>query len=67
MARYATPGKTEGRRHKLKRTGRHSSPSHVQQVARQASKAAPAVAVVGALAAAPHIYQATPAKALLYE
>jgi hypothetical protein len=63
MAQYAVPGKPEGRRHKLRRTGRHSTPSHVQQVARQASKAAPAVAVVGALAAAPHIYQATPARA----
>jgi LysM repeat protein len=38
---------------KFRRTGRHAAPSQAQKVARRAGKAAPAVAVVGALAAAP--------------
>jgi hypothetical protein len=40
---------------KIRKTGRHSSPSQVGKVAQRAGKAAPAVAVVGALAAAPQI------------
>jgi hypothetical protein len=55
------------RKRKLRRNGRHTSPSQAQKVARRAGKAAPAVAVVGALAAAaPHIHvfgQAAPAAA----
>lgn len=52
---------THGRKKKLRRTGRHTSPSQVQKVAKRAGMAAPAVAVVGALAAAPHLrdHQAT--------
>jgi len=44
-------GKSRSR--KFRRTGRHTAPSQVQKVARRAGQAAPAVAVVGALAAAP--------------
>jgi LysM repeat protein len=44
-------GKSRSR--KFRRTGRHTAPSQAQKVARRAGQAAPAVAVVGALAAAP--------------
>lgn len=43
-----------GRKRKFFRKGRHTAPSQVQKVAKRAGMAAPAVAVVGALAAAPH-------------
>jgi Phage tail lysozyme len=45
-----------GRKRKYFRKGRHSAPSQVQKVAKRAGMAAPAVAVVGALAAAPHLH-----------
>lgn len=45
-----------GRKRKFFRKGRHTAPSQVQKVARRAGLAAPAVAVVGALAAAPHVH-----------
>jgi hypothetical protein len=45
-----------GKKPKFRRTGRHTAPSPVQKVAKRAGLAAPAVAVVGALAAAPHLY-----------
>lgn len=55
------------RKRKLRRRGRHTSLSPAQKVARRAGKAAPAVAVVGALAAAaPHLHvfgEAAPAAA----
>ena len=44
-----------GRKGKIRRTGRHTTPSQVQKVARRAGLAAPAVAVVGALAATPQV------------
>lgn len=43
---------------KIRRRGRHATPSQVEKVATQAGKAAPAVAIAGALVAAP---QAQPA------
>ncbi|HEV3382086.1 MAG TPA: LysM peptidoglycan-binding domain-containing protein [Trebonia sp.] len=39
---------------KIRRTGRHKTPSQVEKVAAQAGKAAPAMAIAGALVAAPH-------------
>jgi Phage tail lysozyme len=50
-----------GRKRKFFRKGRHTAPSQVQKVARKAGLAAPAVAVVGALAAAPHVHGHPPA------
>ena len=38
---------------KIRRTGRHTTPSQVQKVTETAGKAAPALAIVGVLAAAP--------------
>jgi hypothetical protein len=40
---------------KIRKAGRHSAPSQVGKVAQRAGKAAPAVAVIGALAAAPQV------------
>ena len=40
----------------MRRTGRHAAPSQAHKVARAAGKAAPAVAVLGALAAVPQIH-----------
>jgi nucleoid-associated protein YgaU len=51
---------------KIRRTGRHAAPSQVEKVAEKAGKAAPAVAIAGALvAAAPQAHAAvqTPATA----
>jgi LysM repeat protein len=50
---------------KLRRTGRHATPSQVEKVAEKAGKAAPAVAIAGALVALPqsaHASEKTPAK-----
>jgi LysM repeat protein len=47
---------------KIFRTGRHTTPSQAEQIAQQARKAVPAVAVVGALAAAPQAHAASPAR-----
>ena len=55
---------------KIRRTGRHAAPSQVEKVAEKAGKAAPAVAIAGALvAAAPQAHAAarTPAKATVTE
>jgi LysM repeat protein len=41
------------RQHKIRRTGRHATPSPVEKVAGTAVKAAPAVAIAGALVALP--------------
>ena len=49
----ATPGT---RTRKIRRRGRHQAPSPVRKVAKRAGVAAPAVAVAGALAAAPHLH-----------
>jgi LysM repeat protein len=54
------------RPHKIRRTGRHTTPSQVEKVAETAVKAAPAVAIAGALVALPqtaHASVRTPAKA----
>jgi LysM repeat protein len=48
---------------KLRRTGRHTTPSQVEKVAEKAGKAAPAMAIsAGVLMAAPHGHNAAPAK-----
>ena len=52
----ATPGT---RTRKIRRRGRHQAPSPVRKVAKRAGVAAPAVAVAGALAAAPHLHSLT--------
>ena len=46
-------GRSHSKSRKFRRTGRHTAPSPTAKVARRAGQAAPAVAVVGALAAAP--------------
>jgi LysM repeat protein len=53
------------RQRKIRRTGRHTTPSQVEKVAEAAGKAAPAAAIVGVLVAAPAANAATsaPAKA----
>ena len=53
------------RQRKIRRTGRHTTPSQVEKVAEVAGKAAPAAAIVGVLVAAPAANAATsaPAKA----
>jgi LysM repeat protein len=54
------------RPHKIRRTGRHAPPSQVEKVAGTAAKAAPAVAIAGALVALPqsaHAEVKTPASA----
>lgn len=43
---------------KIRRRGRHATPSQVEKVALQAGKAAPAVAIAGALVAAPQVSNA---------
>jgi hypothetical protein len=48
-----TAGHNDRRLVKIRRRGRHSSPSQVERVAVQASRAAPAVAIAGALVAVP--------------
>jgi LysM repeat protein len=45
--------KSHGKSRKFRRIGRHTAPSPTAKVARRAGQAAPAVAVLGALAAAP--------------
>jgi LysM repeat protein len=48
-----TAGHNDRRLVKIRRRGRHSTPSQVERVAVQAGKAAPAVAIAGALIAVP--------------
>jgi uncharacterized membrane protein YgcG len=48
-----TAGSSERRTVKIRRRGRHAAPSQVEKVAVQAGKAAPAVAIAGALVAVP--------------
>lgn len=50
-----TPEPRHRRKRKIRRSGRHTTPSQVEKVAQQAGKAAPAVAVVGALAVSPQV------------
>jgi LysM repeat protein len=46
---------------KIRRTGRHATPSQVQKVAERAGKAAPAMAIAGVLVAAPQAHAAVTA------
>jgi LysM repeat protein len=48
-----TAGRSDRQGLKIRRRGRHASPSQVEKVAQQAGKAAPAVAIAGALVAVP--------------
>jgi LysM repeat protein len=48
--------RSERRPVKIRRRGRHKTPSQIEKVATQAGKAAPAVAIAGALVAAPHAH-----------
>jgi LysM repeat protein len=48
---------------RIRRRGRHTTPSQVEKVAQQAGKAAPAVAIAGALVAAPQASHALSASA----
>ena len=52
-----TAGHSDRRPVRIRRRGRHSSPSQVEKVAQQAGKAAPAVAIAGALVAVPQASQ----------
>jgi LysM repeat protein len=55
---------THRRARKIRRTGRHTTPSQVEKVAEKAGKAAPAMAIAGVLVAAPQAQAAVkvPAK-----
>jgi LysM repeat protein len=48
-----TAGHSDRRAVRIRRRGRHASPSQVEKVAQQAGRAAPAVAIAGALVAVP--------------
>jgi LysM repeat protein len=52
------------RQHKIRRTGRHTTPSSVEKVAEKAGKAAPAMAIAGVLVAAPVANAATAGPAM---
>jgi LysM repeat protein len=56
-----TAGRSERRRVKILRRGRHKTPSQVEKVAAQAGKAAPAMAIAGALVTAPQAAHAATA------
>jgi Lysozyme like domain len=58
-----TAGRTEHRPVKIWRRGRHTTPSQVEKVAERAGKAAPAMAIAGALVAAPQAQHALTASA----
>jgi LysM repeat protein len=51
------------RTRKIRRTGRHTTPSQVEKVAEKAGKAAPVVAIAGAMVAAPQAHAAVTASA----
>ena len=53
-----TAGRSDRRPVRIRRRGRHTTPSQVEKVAQQAGKAAPVVAIAGALVAAPQASQA---------
>jgi LysM repeat protein len=55
-----SPG-THRRPRKIRRTGRHTTPSGVEKVAEKAGKAAPAMAIAGMLVAVPQAHAATKA------
>jgi LysM repeat protein len=56
-----TAGRSERRPVKIRRRGRHKTPSQVEKVAAQAGKAAPAMAIAGALVTAPQAAHAATA------
>src|SRR5215470_17612667 len=56
-----TAGRSEHRSLKIRRRGRHTTPSQVEKVAAQAGKAAPAMAIAGALVTAPQAAHAVAA------
>jgi LysM repeat protein len=58
-----TAGRSDRLPVRIRRRGRHTSPSQVEKVAQQAGKAAPAVAIAGALVAAPQASHALAASA----
>lgn len=57
-----TAGRSERRPVKIRRRGRHKTPSQVEKVAAQAGKAAPAMAIAGALVTAPQATHAAAAE-----
>lgn len=57
-----TAERSDRRSVKIRRRGRHTSPSQVEKVALQAGKAAPAVAIAGAIVAAPQAQHALAAQ-----
>ena len=63
MGSFVGSAQRHGRKMKLMRSGRHTTPSQVEKVAEKAGKAAPAMAVTaGALIAVPHGHAAAPVK-----
>ena len=58
-----TAGRSDRGALRIRRRGRHTTPSQVEKVAQQAGKAAPAVAIAGALVAAPQASHALAASA----
>jgi LysM repeat protein len=58
-----TAERSERRYVKIRRRGRHTTPSQVEKVAEKAGKAAPAMAIAGALVATPHAQHAATAAA----
>jgi LysM repeat protein len=58
-----TAGLSDRRPVRIRRRGRHTTPSQVEKAAQQAGKAAPAFAIVGALVATPQASQALAASA----
>jgi len=58
-----TAGLSDRRPLRIRRRGRHTTPSQVEKVAQQAGKAAPAFAIAGALVATPQASQALAASA----
>jgi LysM repeat protein len=63
MGSFVGSAHKHGRKMKLVRSGRHTTPSQVEKVAGKAGKAAPAMAVTaGVLMAAPHGHATAPAK-----
>jgi LysM repeat protein len=58
-----TAWRSDRRPVRIRRRGRHTTPSQVEKVAQQAGKAAPAVAIAGALVATPQASQALAASA----
>src|SRR5580704_17148444 len=58
-----TAGRSDRGPVRIRRRGRHATPTQMEKVAQQAGKAAPAVAIAGALVAAPQASHALAASA----